>query len=195
MSNVDFMVRLGGCLAVLTSIHFAVDFIFQSHAEAMVKHNNPRVRAKHCLIYTLPFLPLLLWAGLPLWQIALCSQILFWSHFCEDTYIPVFWWAKHIRKVPSMQWKLCKMNSVRLRDPDGGVRYILKAPSAEDWRGFIHFKVHSGDLSIEEGQKQLDRGGFREFVETALGKILMIAIDQIIHISFLFPVAWFLARV
>ena len=32
---------MGGLFAVLAFIHFFVDWIFQSHAEAMVKHNNP----------------------------------------------------------------------------------------------------------------------------------------------------------
>ncbi len=32
--------------------------------------------------------------------------------------------------------------------------------------------------------------GFKLFVQTGLGKILMIAIDQIIHIAFLFPIVW-----
>ena len=63
---------LAGFLAILTFIHFVVDWIFQSHAEAMVKHNNPKVRAKHCAIYTAGFVPLLLffiWAGaLSLWD-------------------------------------------------------------------------------------------------------------------------------
>ena len=32
--------------------------------------------------------------------------------------------------------------------------------------------------------------GFRAFINTMLGKILMIVIDQIIHLLFLLPVAW-----
>ena len=34
--------------------------------------------------------------------------------------------------------------------------------------------------------------GFVEFVQTPLGKILMIAIDQISHLVFLIPIAWML---
>ena len=36
--------------------------------------------------------------------------------------------------------------------------------------------------------------GFGLFVQTALGKILMIAIDQIIHLTFLFPIVWLAMR-
>jgi hypothetical protein len=135
---------LGGLLSVLTFIHFAIDWIPQSHYEAMNKYNNPKIRAKHCLIYTAGFIPFFLlchfsWVE---WLVAL--NILFWSHFVEDTYLPVFLWAKYIRKPPEMQ-------------PD-------------------------------------PKSGFIEFVQTPLGKILMIAIDQIIHILFLFPIAYMILQ-
>ena len=38
------------------------------------------------------------------------------------------------------------------------------------------------------------KAGFMEFVQTPLGKILMIAIDQIIHLAFLFPIAWLILQ-
>ena len=137
----------GGLFSVLAFIHFFVDWIFQSHAEAMVKHNNPKIRAKHCLIYTLGFVPVLFFCwhvgALLAWQFAASLLILFISHFGEDTYLPIFYWAKYIRRPPEM------------------------APPADP-------KV-----------------GFGAFVQTALGKILMIAIDQIIHLAFLFPIVWF----
>lgn len=71
--------------------------------------------------------------------IVLCSIVLFSSHFFEDTYVPVYWWAKYIRRVPELQTK------------DGWVA----------------------------------RRNFADWVKTPLGAILMIAIDQIIHIYFL----------
>jgi len=144
----------GGLFAVLSFIHFFVDWIFQSHAEAMVKHNNWKIRAKHCLIYTAGFVPLFWLVGLsPLgWFLAL--NILFWSHFCEDTYIPVYLWAKWIRRPPEMTEPRKSVGA------DGYVTVLPPDPKA----------------------------GFGEFVQTALGKILMIAIDQIIHLFFLFPI-------
>lgn len=136
---------LGGLFAVLGFIHFFVDWIFQSHAEAMVKHNNPRIRAKHCLIYTVGFVPLFCLCDFSLVEWLVATNILFWSHFCEDTYIPVFLWTKYIRKPPEMA---------------------------------------SGDPHV----------GFVAFIQTAMGKILMIAIDQIIHLAFLFPIAWMILQ-
>lgn len=136
---------MGGLFAVLGFIHFFVDWIFQSHAEAMVKHNNPKIRAKHCLIYTVGFVPLFCFCDFSLVEWLVATNILFWSHFCEDTYIPVFLWAKYIRKPPEM--------------------------SCED-----------------------PHAGFVAFIQTTMGKILMIAIDQIIHLAFLFPIAWMILQ-
>jgi hypothetical protein len=147
---------LGGLMMVLATIHFFVDWIFQSHAEAMVKHNNPKIRAKHCLIYTAGFIPLLAVCHLSLVEWLIATNILFWSHFCEDTYIPVFLWAKYIRKPPEMTEPRKKT------ELDGYV--TIMPPDA--------------------------KAGFAEWVQGTMGKILMIAIDQIIHIVFLLPVAW-----
>ena len=36
--------------------------------------------------------------------------------------------------------------------------------------------------------------GFKEFVDTPLGKILMIAVDQIVHLAFLWLPAWLAVR-
>lgn len=132
---------VGGFLGILTLIHFVVDWIFQSHAEAMVKHNNPKIRAKHCAIYTAGFIPFMLALHFtPLeWLVSL--NVLFWSHFYLDTYHGVFLWAKYIRKPPEMS--------------------LGKDPKL----------------------------GFVEFIQTPLGKILMITIDQISHLLCLLPVA------
>lgn len=149
---------MGGLLSILVFIHFFVDWIFQSHAEAMAKHNNPKIRAKHCLIYTVgfvPFMALFHFSWLE-WLIAL--NILFWSHFCEDTYIPVYLWAKYIRKPPEMS------KPITVTYTDGYTKVLPPHPQT----------------------------GFIEFINTPMGKILMIAIDQIIHICFLLPIAWML---
>ena len=147
---------VGGFLAVLVFIHFFVDWIFQSHAEAMVKHNNWKVRAKHCLIYTVGFMPLF-WVCNFSWQETLiAANILFWSHFCEDTYIPVYLWAKWIRRPPEM---------TQPRKSTGVDGYVTVGPPDP-------------------------KAGFVDFIQTPMGKILMIAIDQIIHICFLIPIAW-----
>jgi hypothetical protein len=151
----------GGLLSILIFIHFFVDWIFQSHAEAMVKHNNPKIRAKHCLIYTVGFVPLLLFCHFSWTEWLVALNILFWSHFGEDTYLPVYLWAKYIRKPPEMFAPAKMVSAV-----DG---YIYIAPP-DPKKGFI------------------------EFISTSMGKILMIAIDQIIHIVFLLPIAWMILR-
>jgi hypothetical protein len=148
----DFVIWLalsGGLFAVMTFIHFFVDWIFQSHAEAMAKHNNAMPRARHCAIYAVGFVPLLLafiWVGaLTPIQLVISIAILFISHFYLDTYHGVYLWAKYIRRPPEM--------------------------NCED--------------------KKL---GFVQFVQTTLGKILMIAIDQISHLSFLWIIVYFVMR-
>lgn len=149
---------LGGLLSVLVFIHFFVDWIFQSHSEAMVKHNNPKIRAKHCLIYTTGFVPLFLIADFSMWEWLFALNLLFWSHFGEDTYLPVYLWAKYIRRPPEM---------TEPRKQSLGDGYISILPPDP-------------------------KAGFVEFIQTTMGKILMIAIDQIIHIVFLVPIAWML---
>lgn len=145
----EFLIQLmlgGGLFAILSFIHFFVDWIFQSHSEAMVKHNNAKIRAKHCGIYTAGFVPLLTYCwsvgALYGWELLASLVILFVSHFYLDTYHGVYLWAKYMRKPPEMA---------------------------------------SGN----------SRAGFISFVGTTLGKILMISIDQISHLTFLFPIVYF----
>lgn len=151
---------LGGIFSCLTFIHFFVDWIFQSHSEAMVKHNNPKIRAKHCFIYTAGFVPLFCFCHFSLIEWLIALNVLFWSHFAEDTYLPVFLWAKYIRRPPEMTEPI---KNVGL---DGYVSIL--PPDA--------------------------KAGFVLFIQTPLGKILMITIDQIIHLTFLFPIAWMILR-
>lgn len=141
----------GGLFTVLTFVHFFVDWVLQTHAEAMAKHNNPKVRARHCLIYTLGFVPIMWLLHFQAWEWVVSLNVLFWSHFVEDTYIPVYLWAKYIRRPPEMTEPY---KNVEL---DGYVSVLPPDPK----RGFV------------------------EFIQTPLGKILMIAIDQIIHLAFL----------
>lgn len=164
MNWVQTLAMAGGLFAILAFVHFAVDWIFQSHAEAMVKHNRPWIRAKHCLIYTLGFVPLMYIFGFTFWEWVIGVNVLFWSHFMEDTYVPVFLWAKYIRRPPEMT-----------------------APWKEEFietNGIISHRVHPPNATR----------GFGQWVQTPMGKILMIAIDQIIHLAFLFPIVWIALR-
>lgn len=150
----------GGLFAILIFIHFFVDFVCQTHFEAMNKHNRPKIRAEHCFIYILGFFPaiyaLFHLDAYSLPECVLAFNILFWSHFYIDTYHPVFLWAKYIRQPPEMY------HPITSEGPDG-YKYVSPPDLKE---------------------------GFRKFVATPLGKILMIAIDQITHIIFLIPLVY-----
>ena len=160
MHTIIVLALAGGLFAVLALIHFFVDWIFQSHSEAMVKHNNPKVRAKHCLIYTLGFVPFMWLCQFTFWEWVIGLNVLFWSHFAEDTYVPVYLWAKYIRRPPEMT------EPMKQTEADGYVTIIPPDP----------------------------KKGFVLFIQTTLGKILMIAIDQIIHLLFLVPLVWMAIR-
>jgi hypothetical protein len=164
MNPVMKVAVMGGLIAVLALIHNVVDVIFQNHAEAMVKHNNPKVRAKHCLIYTVGFIPFMWYCHFTFGEWIIGLNILFWSHFFEDTYLPVYLWAKYIRKPPEM---------------------------TEPWKetytrvdGTVAFRVHPPD----------PKHGFVEWIQTTLGKMLMIWVDQIVHWVFLVPIAYIALR-
>lgn len=160
MSVVYSLALAGGLFALLAFVHFVVDWVFQSHSEAMVKHNNPKIRAKHCLIYTIGFVPLMYVFGFTFWEWVISVNVLFWSHFYLDTYHGVFLWAKYIRRPPEM------IEPHKIVGLDG---YVTVTPP-DPHKGFV------------------------AFIQTALGKILMIAIDQITHLIFLWVIVYFALR-
>lgn len=133
--------QIGGIFALLTLLHFVADWLFQSHDEAMAKPTDAMIRARHCFIYA-GIMTFTIWLAVrPEWYVALLSFYILWaSHFAEDTYIPVYLWARYVRRPPEMREKA----------------------------GIPEFKM---------------------FAETTLGKILLITVDQIIHLVFLIPVA------
>lgn len=158
--TVSKIAMAGGIFAIMSFIHFFVDWIFQSHSEAMVKHNRPWIRTKHCLIYAIGFIPILLILKFNLLEFLISINILFWSHFVEDTYFPVYLWAKYIRRPPEMTepWKEDVLSI------DGSTTIKVNPPDAKK--------------------------GFVQFIQTPIGKILMISIDQIIHLTFLWPIVF-----
>ena len=100
---------LGGIYVILAFWHFPADWLFQSQKEALTKATNHWVRARHCLVYTALYVPLLLVLRLRMgifgdlhladmgnfWW---CLGILWLSHFIIDTYWPVMMWAKYLRR-------------------------------------------------------------------------------------------------
>jgi hypothetical protein len=144
MEIMNVIAWVGGVLSVLTFLHFVSDWIFQSHDEAMRKSTDSLVRARHCLVYTGLISAVFIFGfHLPLLDIGVYATILFTSHFIEDSYLPVYLWAKYIRKAPEFN--------------------VPPAP----------------------GTTTTDLERFKLFASTVLGKILLIAIDQIIHILYL----------
>lgn len=68
----------------------------------MAKATNHKVRARHCLIYTAGLAPVVVLGVEGVEQGAFCLAILFASHFLIDTYMPVYLWAKYLRRPPTM---------------------------------------------------------------------------------------------
>ncbi len=97
------LANLGGIFALLVLNHFVVDWVFQTHTEAMKKSTSALWRARHCLVYATGFIPLLWLLGLSWGTLGASWGILFVSHFFEDTYWPVFLWAKYIRRMPAIR--------------------------------------------------------------------------------------------
>lgn len=152
--TIVWIALFGGIFALLVFWHFVADWLTQSHNEAMSKARDKWVRARHCLIYSLNFVPVMYVLKLSHTHMLLCFVILFVSHFIEDTYIPVLLWVKHIRRPPEFK--------------DRGEHFASRA-----------------DLVAE------DRRAFIAFASTPLGKVVAIVVDQLVHIAFLMPIAYF----
>ena len=138
--------EIGGIFALLTFWHFVADWLPQSHAEAMAKSSDSHVRALHCAVYTvLMIIPVCFLIQMQHGQsyhsaILYCifMAILFVSHFYEDTYKPVVWWLKQVRRIPQFE------NAI------------------SDHAAIMNFLEHSNGL----------------------GYILLITVDQLVHIAF-----------
>lgn len=155
---IDLIAKAGGIFSILVFVHFFVDWLFQSHAEAMAKSSDWRIRWRHCAVYTTPFIPMMILLQLKFVEIVIGIFVLFFSHFFEDTYYFVMLWVKHIRRPPQFNPK-SHFNPVGHHMP--------------------HFNTKEADIER-----------FKAFVSTPLGILLMIAVDQIIHISFLFVIVY-----
>lgn len=138
------LAAMGGIFALLVFWHFVIDWVFQSHDEAMKKSSDASVRAFHCGVYAVGFVPVLSMLQLTPVTAWSCFVLLFVSHFIEDTYYPVMLWAKHIRRAPE----------------------------------------------FHDGAYASDKEAFMAWISKPLGTILMIAIDQLVHIAFLLPIAY-----
>lgn len=141
----ETLYHVGSMFSLLVFTHFFIDWICQTHYEAMNKSHDRFIRTRHCVIYTLGFVWLV-----PLYssafELLVCVTILYWSHYFEDTYKPVVYWMTYVRRVP--------------------------------------------DLLYNRKDPLLFQAALSDFLKTPLGFTLLIAVDQIIHISFLLPIAY-----
>lgn len=144
---IDLLSKAGGLFALLAFNHFLVDWVFQTHWEAMNKGKNGWIRAIHCMVYTVGFAPVMFALGIREWEFLGCAAVLFVSHHIEDTYRPVMWWFKNIRRVPELRSRV------------------------------------DGYSDMARMGRYLKEGG-------PLGYILLISIDQIIHLCFLWVIVW-----
>lgn len=143
----QFFAAAGGLFALLTFIHFFGDWLFQTQFEAINKSKSRRVRARHCTIYTLFFVPVLAMLTTTFVSFLACIVILWGSHYVIDTYVPVLLWARYLRKIARLQ---------------------------------------KADEEEELGE------AFVSLWKEPVYPILFIAVDQIFHLMFLWPVVLFI---
>lgn len=151
---IEFFAAAGGLFAMLTFVHFFADWLFQTQHEATRKHKDWKVRAWHCLVYTAFFIPVVLALAPTAWALGGSLAILWVSHFVIDTYIPVFLWAKYMRKISDLNPTGRKFNDTMLKD-------------------------------LTVGQEE-----FARLWKLPVYPILFIAVDQIFHLAFLWPVVF-----
>ncbi len=145
---------------ILVLCHFAFDWVYQSHAEAMAKSTDHWVRYVHCVKYAVPFAPVLWWFGMDVASVALSLAILFSTHYVIDSYVPVMLWAKYLRRAPQFA-------------------NVGKAFSLHAWQGAPSDERYADDIDA-----------FKAMAATPLGLILVIVMDQFLHIACLLPVAF-----
>jgi hypothetical protein len=187
--------QVGGWLTLLVVLHFTVDWVFQSHDEAMRKPREWAVRARHCLVYTTPFAVLLCTTTWDSIHVIVATWVVFLSHFVEDTYIPVLIWAKYVRRPPQMGRRIVIVEG-RPLIMDSGVARGFRSPKEVDLFAGMQTLEATGipeATRVARLQRELDLDGFVTFVSEPLGKILLVAIDQIVHVLFLLPIAYMMA--
>lgn len=156
---IDDLEKIGGLFSIFVLLHFVADWVFQTHQEAMNKTKHWRYRLKHCGIYTgLMLAAIFTLCHISPIEVLLYGIILFVSHFLEDSYIPIFYWAKYFRQAPELNENRSERNYKQAK-------------------------------SEEELTPTNNLAQFKLFASQPIGLILLIVIDQIVHIIFLLPIA------
>lgn len=197
--------QLGGVFALLVFWHFVADWVFQSHKEAMAKTKSYPVLMWHCIKYATMFVPAFLWLG---WRwdsmyMAVAWSTLYLSHYVIDSYVPVMLWAKHLRKAPQFADVVLGMpgvlGSVTLTKEQheqllansqmfvtGSVQ-LLPGTMGGVWAGPHEVKLQPWPDRVTYPS---DADAFAALAATPLGVVLMVTIDQLMHVAFLLPIAW-----
>lgn len=87
---------------LLCIVHFN-DFFFQSQAQALAKTRDWKIRTRHCAEYSTWFMAFFTMMGLNISSAFVLTLWVFATHWLEDTYIPVIWWAKYARQAPEFK--------------------------------------------------------------------------------------------
>lgn len=176
---IDDVARTGGVFSLLVFWHFVADWAFQTHKEAMAKAKDRVVRLIHCLKYGAAFVPVLLFLGLwgdHRYDVSLCLLVA--SHYVIDSYVPVVLWAKHLRRAPQFDdvVRPVTLTKEQLDSIVGGTGRV----KGVGW----------SDNVVDRITYASDEEAFKAFASTPIGCILMVTIDQLLHVAFLLPVAW-----
>jgi hypothetical protein len=97
--SLEQIALLGGLYVPLVFWHFVVDWLTQTEKMAEAKSENVVVLLLHCTIYTVLFVPILWLYDLGTEQVFLAGFALFTSHVVGDTYVPVWFWVRYIRRM------------------------------------------------------------------------------------------------
>lgn len=154
---------------ILVLCHFTFDWLYQTHAEAIAKAKDRNVRFFHCLMYSVPFMPVLWALGMNTDAIFVSLVILFGTHFVIDSYVPVMLWAKYLRRAPQFD-DVC----------------------IDEFR-HVHSRVWQ-DRVVEKKTYANDEEAFKAMAGTPIGLILIIVMDQFFHIVCLLPIAFMAMR-
>lgn len=166
MINIDYLSKVGGIFAVLTFWHFLADWVFQTHTEAMTKTSDKSVRAWHCFKYMLFYMPLLMLMAKSSLMLVIVLYVVYMSHYVIDSYVPVMLWAKHFRMDPHFK----------------NVDHNVTTRRLTSW----------SDKVVDRVTYKSDKEAFMAFMNTPLGLILVIVMDQFFHIAFVLLISFLL---
>ena len=96
------LIALGATLALLGLIHLVADWLIQTQETAQKKTHNRLARLWHSFTYSVWFIPCFFaWSTKVSLEMGIIGFL--WvlvSHYFIDSYWPVYWWARYLRRMP-----------------------------------------------------------------------------------------------